>query len=254
MMLLPLVLLTVVASLITGVFGSFGSSISNIANGGHYIEDNKTVNDYCSSQYAKEFDDAVEYEDNILIIFLVDEDHEKYYTKVFVGYNVDDRIDSMFGGRYTEYGRQLTKNIGDNYEHSLSRNLSATVRGMSDEINNLNLDSSFIDDMGSPGEYLSHVTNNSSLDISDETINSALTKFTEETKIPIVIVIDDMDNVLDKSIRTSDIINVILALVIGGFAVYFIVRAFKKQRVVNNDDDKRNDGGEDDRDYFSNPR
>ena len=252
MMLLPLVLFTVVTSLVTGAFGSFGSSISNIANGGHYIEDNKKVDDYCSSQYAKEFNNTVEYEDNILIVFLVDEDCEEYYTKVFVGYNVDDRINNMFGGKYTEYGRQLINNINDNYEHSLSRNLAATVRGMSDEISNLNLETSFIDDMGSPGDYISHVTNNSSLDISDETINNALTKFTEETKIPIVIVIDDMDNVLDKSIHPSDIINVILALIIGGFAVYFIIRAFKIQRIVNNDDDKRDDDGE--RDYFSNPR
>jgi hypothetical protein len=239
--LFPVLIISIVASVIFSIFGSFGGSVSNIASGGHYIENDEKMKNYCMEQYAKEFSDTVEYEDNILIVFLVDDNRKDFYTKVYVGDNIEDSINDMFGGMYTEYGRSLMNNIQKNYDDSLSRTLAATVRDMTNEINDLSLESSFYEEKGSPGEYISHVTSHSSIEINENTINSALKDFTEETDIPIVIVIDDMDEVLDKRINGQDILNVILAIAIGGLGIYFIVRAVKGQKTVKDDQSDEND-------------
>ena len=194
---------------------------------------------YAMDQYAVEFDDAPGYEDNILIVFLVDEKRESFYTMAIVGYNIKDEINDMFGNQYTEFGRELTDNLTPRYENTLSKDLRSTINGMTDHVVNLGLATSFYDNEGSPGTYRSHVTNHSTLAVSHETINSALTEFTEETDIPIVLVIADMDDVFDKRVAGYDLFTIIVALIFCGVAIYFIVCAFKGKNSPR-------DGGSDD--------
>ena len=227
MSLLPIILIFIVISLVVSLFGSVGSSISNVANGGQVVTDDRTMEEYANQQYAIEFKDTVEYEDNILIVFLVDEKREDFYTMAYVGYNIREEIDDMFGGKYTEYGQEILGNLKSYYENSLSRALQDTVNGMTDNIVNLRLPSSFIEEKGSPAGYVSHVTNHSTLEVNEETINTALKSFTTETDIPIVIVIDDMEDVFEKSINSYDIITIVFAVILGGAAIYFIVCAIK---------------------------
>lgn len=245
MAILPIILIFIAISLIMSLFGSVGSSVSNIASGGDYILDDSIMEEYSMDQYAVEFKNTVEYEDNILLVFLVDENNEDFYTMAIVGYNIHDNINNMFGGKYTEYGQHLTGNLNPNYKETLSRNLASTVRAMTDEVVNLRLKSSFYDDMGSPGSYQAHVTNKSNLEINEKTINTALEEFTAETDIPIVVVIDDMSDVFEKKVAGYDIITVLFAIAIGGVAIYFIVRAFK-------DKDEKKDNGNTDEDDKNN--
>lgn len=250
MMLVPIILIFIIISLVLSIFGSVGASISNIANGGFFNTDDSVMEDYCDRQYAIEFTDAVGYEDNILIVFLVDEDCEDYYTMAYVGYNINDHINKMFGNKYTEFGQAVVANINPNYKNSLTANLKATVNTMKDEIYNLRLSSSFDSYEGSPGKYQSHVTNHSSLDVNEEILNTALTSFTEETDIPMVIVIDDMSDVFDKRVNGSDIVTVILAVVLSGVAIYFVIRAFRDKNDRNGSDrrrDRYNNDPDDDR-------
>jgi hypothetical protein len=116
---------------------------------------------------------------------------------------------------------------------------------MTDNVANLKLSYSFYKNKGSPGSYISHVTNRSNLSVSEETINNALAAFTAETDIPIVIVIDDMDDVFEKRVAGYDVFTIILAVVISGAAIYFIVRAFK-------DKDEKKDNGNTDEDDKNN--
>ena len=71
------------------------------------------------------------------------------------------------------------------------------------------------------------MTNRSSLEVNEETINKALKSFTENTDIPIVIVVDDMGDVFDKEVAGADLMTILLAVVIGGVAIYFFVMAIK---------------------------
>ncbi len=237
MIFVPIILILIVVSLIFSVFGSFGSSISNIANGGDYRYSENQMQSYAKAQYAAEFKNANEYEDNILIVFLVDEEREGYYTIAWVGDNINYEIDSMFGNQYTPFGEHMLGNISSYYEYSVSKNLATVVDEMTNEVVNLRLDSSFDREYGSPAGYVSHVTNRSSLEINDDTVNRALTDFTQETDIPIVIVVDDMSNVFDKSIASGDLITVIMAVIIGGVAIYLIVVAIKGKNNPPRDDE-----------------
>ena len=238
MMLLPILLVTIIASFGLNVFGSIGTSISNLASGGSIRVNDEEMADYCERQYATEFSAAKEYEDNILLVFLVYDNREDFYSMAYVGDNLKDEINNMFGGRYTEYGQGLIANLNPNYEDSLSRNLSATVRGMSEKIKNLGAKAPFIVDKGSPGEYVSHVKNYSELDINNETVNTALEDFTKTTDIPIVIVIEDVGEVFEKSINPMDIVNVLLVVIMGAIVVFYIVRMIKsrKSSKIENDD------------------
>ena len=235
---LPVILLIIAASLLVGFFGSVSTSISNIASGGQILYQNPEMEAYADKQYAVEFDIAVEYEDNILLVFLVDEEREGYYTIAWVGDNLQNDIADMFGNEYTEYGKSMKANINSYYENSISRNLSSVVDSMADKIVNLQLSSSFKKDEGSPADYQSHLTNHSDLEINEKTVNNSLSDFTKDTGIPIVIVVDNVDNVFEKSINTVDITTVLFALVLVGVAVFYIVKAVKGKNDYRNDQDE----------------
>ena len=240
---LPIIIILIVFSLVLSFLGSVSSSISNVANGGEIIYNNRQMEDYAKVEYAKEFENAVEYEDNILIVFLVDEDREGYYTIAYIGDYINDDIAAMFGNEYTEYGQIMTSTINSYYENSISRNLASVVDKMGDKIVNLSSDSSFKYPTNSPGEYKSHLTNKSDLEINTKTVNESLEAFTEDTGIPIVIVVDNIDNVFDKTVNRVDITTVMLAAVLVGLAVFFIFRSIKGRGENTNfsdDEERRN--------------
>ena len=230
---LPFILLIVAISLITSIFGAVGSSISNVSNGGQVVYNESTMEDYAKVEYAREFNSAKEYEDNILIVFLVDEECKGYYTIAYVGNNIADEIYSMFGNEYTEFGTQMLGSINSYYKNSLSKNLATVVNGMTDKVVNLKLKSSFNDEYGSPAGYASHVTNKTSLSLDERTINNALEDFTAETDIPMVIVVDDMEEVFGKTVFGTDIMTIVACLALGGAAIYFIYRSVKDKKPEN---------------------
>ena len=243
--LLPIILIIIAISLIGTIFGSVGNSFNNIKNGGSIIIDYDVMEDYACEQYDIEFADAVYSGDNILILFLVDEECEGFQTIAIVGSNVDTKIDKMFGNETTEFGVAMLGNIKESgYRNSLSKNLAAVVEEMKEKIVDLSLTQSFVDDKGSPGDYNSHVVNQSNLTVSEETINRALVDFTEETDIPITVVIADYEDVFEKSYSGTDYFVIILAIALGGVAIYMFVRAFKENK-ENNPEGFNDDNGVD---------
>ncbi len=224
-LLMPIIILIVAASLIMSVFGSF----FRVAKGGEIRYDEPELQEFANVQYAKEFGDSSAYEDNILIVFLTNEERDGYYTIAWVGDNITNSINYMFGDEYTEFGVEMLSNVPDYYEYSLSKNLAATVQGMAERIERLGT-SSFIGKSDQTNMTESHLTNLSSLSLNDETVNSALLDFTERTDIPIVIVVEDMDSVFDKTISGSDIVVLVIGLGIGAFAIYMIVKAVKNRK------------------------
>ena len=227
MMFLPVIILLVAFSLIVNVVGSLGSSISNVAQGGQIVINNRELEAYASREYAVEFNNAKDIEDNILLVFLADESRESYYTIAWVGDNIANDINYMFGNEYTEYGYAMKGNINSYFENSISKNLASMVDTMTDKIVNLNLKSNFIENNGSPGNYSSHVTNHSNMNVNEETINRALETFTEETSIPIVIVIDEYENVFTRTVQSADVMTILFAIAMVGVAAYLIIKSVK---------------------------
>ena len=81
-----------------------------------------------------------------------------------------------------------------------------------------------------PVEYTSHLTNKSKLQLNADTVNTSLQSFTEKTGIPIVVVVDEAEEVFGKTIAFADIFTVLIALVLIGVAIYMIVKAVKNSK------------------------
>ena len=80
---------------------------------------------------------------------------------------------------------------------------------------------------GCGGEKVTTITVFNWFDYIDE---SVIEKFTEETGIPIVIVLDSMESVIGKSLTTTDIFSVVIFVALIVVAIVMIVKALKKRR------------------------
>ena len=230
-LMMPLIILLFAGIMLTSVFGSF----FRVFQGGEIGYNESEMQRFANVQYAKEFADSSAYEDNILILFLVNEECDGYNTIAWVGDNVATDINMMFGNQYTEFGTQMLANVPDYYEYSLSKNLATVVKRMADKIELLGGDS-FEDASNQTVMVESHLTNLSNLTLNADTVNNALLDFTERTDIPIVIVVEDLEAVFDKTISAGDIVTVIIAVAIGGFGIYVGIKAVKDFKNKKKDD------------------
>ena len=237
--LLPIILLLVVSIILVSMIGS---AISNVANGGIISYDEVKFQQYADKQYAAAFSSYSNYENNILLVFLTNEENDGYYAIAWVGDNIHSEINYMFGDETTAFGQVVQSSINrEYYAYSLDSNLATVMDQMGNRIDRLNLRSSFRTELGTENLPTSHVVNYSSLNITEETVNAALEDFTEKTDIPTVIVIDTMENVFGKNIPIRDIIVVIGLVVLMGVAIFFIVRGIKNRN--KNDNSNQNNGG-----------
>ena len=235
LMIMPIIIFIFAITLIFNVFGSLGSSLSNVANGGLTVYEEQVMQEFANQQYEKEFANSKAREDNLLIVFLVNEARDGYYTIAWVGDNIHNNINLEFGGRGTQFGYAMDNTIQSYYEHSLDKDLAIVVDTMRNKIVDMNLKSSFVNPSPTPSGVDSHVTNLTEMSITEATINSSLEAFTEATDIPIVIVIQDEEDVLDKKIDTADIFTIILAVALIALAVYLVIKSYKNRKPLVNE-------------------
>lgn len=213
------------------LFASVSSAFTSIANGGEVRYSEEKFQDYANAQYMAEFGTSSAYEDNLLIVFLTNEEYDGYYTIAWIGNNVSLRIQEKFGNEYTEFGRAMQNSVDtDFYKYSLSSNLTMVMDTMQKSIERENLTSSFITDQDHTTMTKSHVTNYSDLSVNEATINAALERFTESTDIPTVIVIDTVENVFGKTMPVGDIMIAVVTLGIITVAIVAIVKGVKENK------------------------
>lgn len=251
LMMLPIILLLVVVLLVTSVLGSFGSALSTAVSGGNLTYDENQFQDYADAQYAAEFGMSTAYEDNLLLVFLVeDEEYWDYAYIAWVGDHIDTRINDMFGNDQTELGRSIMASINEqSYKYSLDSNLSRVVENMQAKIEAKKLPSSFKSSCRDVEhvQVESHLTNKTELPLTEDTVNDALAAFTESTGISVVLVVDDIDDVFDRTIPPEDIFTLILAGVLLIVAIVLLVRGFKKRKNGGNGGGNGGNGGQYDR-------
>lgn len=227
MLMLPVILLVLVVALL---FSTVSSTITTVANGGSVMYDEAVFQDYAYDQYDLAFHDSGAYEDNLLIVFLVNEERDGYYTIAFIGDNVRDEINYMFGNEYSEFGSAMQSSISDYYAHSISANLAAMINKMTDEVTALDLESSFRKESTPSSSAKAELVNDTDLRISDETVGDALNAFTEQTGIPVVLVVEDMETVFGKALSPENIFTIILLIGAAALCIFFIVRAGRKRK------------------------
>lgn len=237
----PFILLMVVAVM---MFGVVGSALSNAANGGIISYDEATFQAYADREYYKAFGNSDATEDNILIVVLTNEESDGYYCIAWVGDNIKDDINLMFGDETTPFGQSMIASVPDYYAYSLDSNLATVMNTMSAKIEKLGLESSFKKTYSHASSPESHLVNYTELSLTEATVNDALVSFSEETDIPVVIVVEDMEDVFGKSLPTGDIVILVVLSVLGIVAIVSIVRVIKdrsKFKQGNPEDDDRND-------------
>lgn len=227
-MIIPIVMILFAGLLLLSVFSS---AFNLVTNGGEITYDENVFQDYANSQYAAEFGTTKDYEDNLLIVITVEDD--QYYDYNFIawcGDHVDPKINSMFGSNSSKLGIAIQNSAinSNSYKYSLDSGIASVVNTMQEHIEGLGLESSFTCKTESV-EYNSHLTNMTSLDVTDETVNEALTAFTASTGIPIVVVVEDIEDVFPKTVSDFDVVSLIIAIGFIVVAVIIIVNAVKNR-------------------------
>ena len=238
MIFLPIIAIILSAILlITSVISAF----SIAGQGGVVVYDENKFQDYADNAYAEEFGIAGAYEDNILLVFTVDEEYYNYYYIAWVGDHVERNINYMFGANNTELGRAINASVNQkSYKYSLDSNLADVVDTMAEKIEARGLANSFT--CNEPhAQVKSHLTNKAEIDMTHETVNSALEDFTERTGISIVLVVDEEEDVFGKTMPAGTIITIVISLVILVLAAFWIFKAIKYRNGGPNDNNMFDD-------------
>ena len=144
----------------------------------------------------------------------------------------------------------------NSYKYSLDSNIAQVVEYMETEIVSKNLDSSYNCNEENGG-YVSHLTNNTFIEMTEDTVNTALQHFTDSTGIPIVVVVEDIDDVFVTIQDTSPapeyeeyqagtvttgfgvlrpIFITIAVIAMIALAVFLIIRNKKKMKELEKDE------------------
>ncbi len=220
------------------LFLILGITITNISNGGTVVYNEHDFQDYANDRYYELFDPSSEtFEDNIMIIFLTNEEHDGYYCIAWIGNNVTDEVAYKFSSDGSVLENSMIRNVPDVHEYSLSANLATVVRDLTAASKNL---PSFYENNGQHTSEKSKLVNHSSLNIATAGIDTALSEFTAETDIPLAIVVDDMEEVFGKGLTGFDI-AVIVTVIVATIVIVVII--YKKRKKNKGDGNSNGNNG-----------
>ncbi|MBR5021527.1 MAG: hypothetical protein IKY17_07855 [Oscillospiraceae bacterium] len=223
----------VVAALFLMIGSFFGKVDINIDR-----YDEEKFQDFANSQYEAEFGRSSAYEDNLLITVLTQDDYTSFYYIAWVGDHVDQQINALLGNNSTALGRLMESNISQtNYKYSMDADLARVMQGLTAEIQSLGLEDSFTCSENH-AQVKSHLTNRSQLDLTESTVNAALTEFTDATGIPVVVVVEDMDDVFGSSspkwqnagVKYSGVILAVIGVIALGVVALVVVSIRRKNQ------------------------
>ena len=193
--------------------------------------DEATMQEYANDKYMQYFGSSSAVEDNILLVFLTNEACDGYYTIAWIGDNIADDINYMFG-EYTEYGDALYNNVDEYFAYSLDSDLADVIETMTKHITNLGLDSSFYWESDRSNLADSKFVNMTSMDLTTEIVHRALVDFTDKTGIPMVIVVDSAEKIFGAVTTTDNTVTVepaipkmnsTLIITVAVIIVFFVV-------------------------------
>ena len=213
------------------LFFSISSMVSDISAGGSYKYDEDALHTCARAEYDEIYgDNSAAYDDNIMILFLADE--ESGYTYAYIGWvgdNVDTAVDEMFGDERSILGSAFANSIPENYKDSLGKNLSAVVERMEASVGAPSSGDHFkVSQKGVANDP--EFKNKTSLPIREETMMVALDSFYETTNISMSVVVVGLDDVFEKGLNGSTIVMLILGIVLLIVAIVLIVRAVKNKK------------------------
>ncbi len=238
--LLPLIFFCVIAS---AFFNNAQTSFANLWNGGTVEYDEVVMQEYGEARYSEIFANSAAYEENVMIVFLINEERDGYYVYACVGDDLAKYTRALFGGETTTFGRTVLSTVNaEYYGKSLSSNLADVIDEM-----RIHVDRVDSKKYGNTSEN-SKLVNNTDLEMNKDTVNKKLTEFTDETGIGIAYTVEDMEEVFGKKIRFNDILTILIAVAIVAVTVIFIIKRFKEKEkefgYTDGDTPPDDDGGD----------
>lgn len=227
MLLVPVVLLLVAVLMMVSVLGA---SCQALTSGGEVVYDEDTMQDYVDAQYARVYGASEAYEDHILLVFLVDEDHSQFDYYSWLGYDLDQQVRNAFSAPFRS---TVQSTVHDPYTYSLTADLTDVVDAMAARVTALGLSSPF-----KCGEAHADVApafcNDSQMTLDETRVLAALQQFTAQTGISISLVVEDRADVFGTY---YPVIPLIFSLLLFGSAIYLIVRAVRQRNRGDRDQD-----------------
>lgn len=232
LMMAPIILILFAAVMLMSVFGSaFGS----ITTGGEIYYDENVYRDYANQQYAEYFGDLEDYEDGLVIVIAVEEvEYYDYAYIAWMGDNIDYNVNEMFGARGTELGNAIESSAinSGSYKYALDSGIASVMRKMQQHVTAAGLENN-LTCKHNYNDFESRLVNKTNMDITPNTVNSALTSFTQATGIPVIVVVEDAEEILPRSF---DWLSVIIAGIFIIVAIVLIVKAVKSRPKKQEDD------------------
>ena len=230
---LPVIVVMLVLALAVGFVGD---AFTNIKNGGSVNYDFEKMSDYCYEEYADLFGAS---EDCILIVFVTNETSDKYEHESLMGTNLPTSTQNKWKSNYTGV---MSNKIDALYKNSLFSDLTMVIKTMKDIL--LTSGNYPIDTEGRVDGVDSAFVNKTELKMSEDSIKTALEEFTEETGIPLAVVVDDAEDVFGITSIAKDVIVLIIFFGLIILAIILIIRAIKNK--------KNNGGGQGGADPYDN--
>lgn len=182
---------------------------------------------YGVEEYYKVFDSSSAVEDNILLVFLADEndfDCDDYSTTGVVGDNVYDDIRLMFDD-YGEYDDAMYAFFDDvDYADNLSTGYVNVISRMTDIITASDFVENFYYYSDRSNLAASRVINKTDIAFDEDSVTAELERFTKKTGIPCVLLIEYEQNVYkeEDSVYT-DIAVALVMLMLAMIPVTVII-------------------------------
>lgn len=218
--------------------------ISVVSQGGIVQFDKYEFSQKATAAYNEYFTpNSAGYEDNILIYFCTFEGYDQFYQEAVVGNNVRDEYLYMFDdGQLFE--QSLTAALpAEDYNLSFDRNLYSAITKLKVEAQKY--DSSFLKDP-------TREKKDPVLKVGDDNLKSefpadgytyeALTNFSDETGINVVMIIDDAESIFGRTIPPSIIISGVISLGICIFAGVWIYKSVKASKAAKKQKENQNNG------------
>lgn len=228
-LLFPIIIIFIAAIfLISSIFSVFTTA----AQGGKLTYDEETFQAYANEQYAEQFYGKGAYEDNLLIVFAATEDRTYYEYLVWAGNHLkDDTYETAKGTTVFEDAIENNIENGELFKFSIDNDLPNVVEDMTSALEGKEIFEKTCKDTEHVGEKSSLVINKTSdLTISEDDINQALEEFTQKTEIPVVIIIEDAEEIFETEYPVAEIVISVLIIGLGVFLIIFFIRKYKKEK------------------------
>lgn len=206
--------------IVTTLMGAFGA----IGEGGQLVYDEMRFQDFANEQYAQIFD-AQGYESNILLVILTSEEYEEGYYLAWVGDDVHNKVNMMFGGEGSELGNAVAQSVNTaNYKYQLPKAIDMILDTMAGHIEERGLVAA-----GGVPHPAAPFHNYTELPVTAQTVTEAIDDFTTRTGINIAVVIEDSEDVFETS-YSQMIMGFVIAGLLITISVVLIVKGIRQRK------------------------